>query len=436
MSPAMNRLNRWANGEADDAAGKGLSTSQAGRQKSSAGAKVKTSLLRRLSKWVNGEATFGEYPASPIAASAKPAPATPFSTGTKPAAPKPASASAQPSAAAKPNINADSELAAGLASRLAELQNGLGLTQLNQQVQQAQNHLNHARVSLRDCRTRGYIFQKNLETTISELETQASGLRDRLTEQVRSLKAEAGELEILLAKNVSAARGSLMVLENKVKAAVSAVQGECQRIDGRAQEINASVKKIVWTLHQLEQASFSLTASEAVVDATQALWKRGGSSDVVKGIFYLTDLRIIFEQKDEKATKKILFITTETEKHQKLEWEAPIELVEKAVHSQQGLFGIREQLVISCAPGGPYSQATLQLDGTDEIPASSSAWAALIGRVKSGLIAQDRTVPLDVQTFATNIPSRCPSCGALFNQKILRGQREITCQYCGLQQRL
>jgi hypothetical protein len=65
--------------------------------------------------------------------------------------------------------------------------------------------------------------------------------------------------------------------------------------------------------------------TEAAVFAVGVVSLQGskGSPDDPKGILYLTDQRLIFEQKQEIATKKFLFITTEKQKVQKLVFEVP-----------------------------------------------------------------------------------------------------------------
>jgi ribosomal protein S27E len=57
----------------------------------------------------------------------------------------------------------------------------------------------------------------------------------------------------------------------------------------------------------------------------------------------------------------------------------------------------------------------------------------LIGRVKSGEIDKERTQPKDeaVVEAARSAPTKCSTCGATLPADIVRGQREITCEYCG-----
>jgi hypothetical protein len=78
--------------------------------------------------------------------------------------------------------------------------------------------------------------------------------------------------------------------------------------------------------------------------------------------------------------------------------------------------------------GRPLRTTDLHLKGE-----RGEAWQGFIGRVKSGEIAGERTVPVDQEAVETvaNAPTKCPNCGATLTQTILRGQSEITCEFCG-----
>lgn len=433
MTPAKRKLSDWASG-AQDAQDQGQMERWANGEDARP-ARLSAALLKRIGAWAGGEESAPPAPTQPRPAASQPRPAQP-----KPAAasqPKPA-AQAQPKPAAsskpKPAASAQPSMRGELTARLAALQDDLALSGLKRQLQEARKTFNAASARLRECRSRGYVFQKQLEESAAGLEKQASELRARLDEQSAGLQREASQVEGRLTRGAAdeaQATSALDVLENKIKAAAAVSQGDCQALQGGALQIAASVERIAWALEQLEQASFKLLASEALIDTVQAVWKRAGSSMDVKGLLYLTDLRLLFERKDEIATEKVLFVTTATQKLQNLEWEGPVQLIEKALSSQQGLLGTQEQLTIHFAAQGPAPQLTLLLKEAGGTPVSSHAWSALIGRARSGVIDLERTTPLDPQAAAVKLPSHCPSCGAVFNQVVLRGQREVNCQYCG-----
>jgi hypothetical protein len=183
----------------------------------------------------------------------------------------------------------------------------------------------------------------------------------------------------------------------------------------------------------MEQASFGLIATEAPVEAVPANWKKPDDKDGVEGVLFLTDQRLIFEQKEEVATKKVLFITTEKQKVQALQWEVPLAQIEQAMGSKKGFMGKDDFLTITCVSGAAFRSAEIHLKGE-----TGEAWQGFIGRVKSGEIAKERTVPVDVKAVeaAASAPTKCATCGATITQTIMRGQTEITCEFCGSKIRL
>lgn len=166
--------------------------------------------------------------------------------------------------------------------------------------------------------------------------------------------------------------------------------------------------------------------------AVKARWNQDGKEDP-EGILYLTDQRLIFEQKQEVATKKVLFVVTEKETVQQMLLEAPMERIEDVQASKKGLLGHEDHLDITFAGGEPVSSAAFHLDGQD-----SNEWQGLIGRAKAGDFDQDRAVPIDreAEERARAAPSKCPSCGAPITQEVLRGMDSLTCEFCGHVMRL
>ena len=79
----------------------------------------------------------------------------------------------------------------------------------------------------------------------------------------------------------------------------------------------------------------------------------------------------------------------------------------------------------------PTAQFQLALPVAEE-------WLQMIGRAKSGDYVSDRAVELDEADLdrVRNAPDQCPNCGAAITSPILRGQNEITCEYCGVVTRI
>ena len=86
----------------------------------------------------------------------------------------------------------------------------------------------------------------------------------------------------------------------------------------------------------------------------------------------------------------MLFIATEKEQVQELIFAVPVGQIDEVKTSQKGFLGHKEMMEALFAPEADLSSATLRLRGGD-----NSEWAALIGRVKSGEIAKERSRPKD-----------------------------------------
>src|SRR5262249_621206 len=232
------------------------------------------------------------------------------------------------------------------------------------------------------------------------------------------------------------ATAAMSALESQVSAAQRNLRGMYDPLNDNILQTQKQLDDIVWTLTQAEQASFGFLATEAPVEAVAANWKKPDDKDGVGGVLYLTDQRLVFEQKEEVATKKVLFIATEKKKVQALGWDVPVANIATATGSHRGFMNKDDFLTITCNPGSgmktpdgaTFAKTDIHLKGE-----TGDTWQAFIGRAKRGDRAKERTVPVDEKAAATvaNAPTKCGTCGATITQTILRGQTEITCQYCG-----
>jgi hypothetical protein len=88
----------------------------------------------------------------------------------------------------------------------------------------------------------------------------------------------------------------------------------------------------------------------------------------------------------------------------------------------------QEFLNFTLGSGAPYPVARFQL----ALPVADS-WLKMVGRARAGDYAKDRAVEVDPAELERirNAPRQCSNCGAGLTATILRGQTEITCEYCG-----
>jgi hypothetical protein len=180
---------------------------------------------------------------------------------------------------------------------------------------------------------------------------------------------------------------------------------------------------------QLAEATFQLLPTECGIAAVKGVWCKTSKEQKgdPEGVLYLTDQRIIFEEKEEVVTKKVLFLATEKQKVQQLQIECPVSLVERVDLSKQGLLKNEDHIEMRFASGAPVEFAHFH------IWQDNTTWQQLINRSKTKDFDKDRVVAIDQSALdkVKAAPSQCPSCGGNINQVVLRGMDSLTCEYCG-----
>ena len=323
--------------------------------------------------------------------------------------------------------------------RFNAIQSDILLTRVTHDLADVEAAVNALPANIASIRSRGYVFKSFLERKAETLAGQWRELQPRVEASVQSqgqqLRAQADQVQAAHNRRLRAT-AAMSALESQTSAAQGSLQGMYDPLNDNVLQTQKQLDDIVWTLQQAEQASFGFLATEAPVEAVSANWKKPDDKDGVGGVLYLTDQRLVFEQKEEVATKKVLFIATEKKKVQALGWEVPVANIASATGSHRGFMNKDDFLTITCTSGAglrtpegtTYPTADVHLMGE-----TGESWQAFIGRVKSGDVAKERTVPVDEKAAAVvaNAPTKCGTCGATITQTILRGQTEITCQYCG-----
>jgi len=322
--------------------------------------------------------------------------------------------------------------------QLGEFQESLLLTSVQDDLGEMRSTLTLLPSEIENLRNRGYVFRSYLEKKVEVLNGQWDDTSRQVTREVtrltRELQREADEAERALDQAmgggtvpVSQAQSAVDALEHRIQAAEAAAKAMYDALQQNVNQTKSQIEEAVWLLDQLEQASFGLLPAEDPVAACKAQFMKT-KKDGPEGMLYLTDERLIFEQKEQKATKKVLFIATEKETVQELIFAVPIGQVESVETSQKGFLGRKEMVKLLFAPAADLSGATLRLRGAD-----NEEWAALIGRVRSGEIAKERSQPKEEETLedVRSVPTKCTTCGASISVEIVRGMREITCEYCG-----
>jgi len=338
-----------------------------------------------------------------------------------------------------------------LQSRIGNLQEHVRLTDAQSGVSDLNTTVNGLVQRLATVRTRGYVFGKDLENQAQalvsswgllfpNLESQINAQSSTLINSLRPIEMQIPQLTAA-AGNPAVARNLLgpiqsatAMLEDKVSAAEKYINSMYDQFSDQVSQFTGQLDQVEYLIAQLAEATFQLLPTEGGIAATKAVWCMAGKEQKgdPEGVLYLSDQRLLFEQKEEIATKKVLFVATEKKKVQQLQLECPVSLVDIVDADKQGLLKNEDHIGISFGSGAPVAKAHFHIwqEGT--------AWQALINRAKSKYFDNDRAVAVDQSAVAKvkAAPAQCPSCGGNLTQPVLRGQDSITCEYCGFVIRL
>lgn len=292
-------------------------------------------------------------------------------------------------------------------------------------------------------RERKYAFNKALESAAVEFQKQWALKRGQVQSQISiqaaSLQAQLRPLESRVAALSLGSTSATIVktLMNEVdsfKTKAAAAEDALEEIfNSLKEEFNKTSRQVDFiekALDHSESASFGFLPGESVFATVKAVWTRDNKEDKEdpEGILFLTDQRLIFEQRQEIAKKKVLFVTTEREKIQQLQFETPVVSIDNIKATKQGMFKNEDWLEFQLPSGSFAREVKLHLDGQD-----CNLWQQYINRVKSGDINNERAIAVDTAAVekARSAPTKCPNCGGAITKPVLRGQDTIKCDFCG-----
>ena len=333
-----------------------------------------------------------------------------------------------------------------LQSSLRDLQSSARLTDLRDRVEDLGGSVNGLDQRVADLRKKGYAFEKELEVQAAdfvkswagiapdlkrEIEREAAGLARSLTPletRLAGLTGERGAPAALLPR-AERLKTEVETLEGRIEAVEKNIRGAYDKFQSDVNQLEYHLGRLEWTLTELSEASFQLLAAESGIMAVKAVWAQEGkqTKSDPEGVLYLTDQRIIFEQKEKVATKKVLFVATEKEMVQETLWEVPVVLVEEAKSRKEGFLNKDDYLDLALDSRASMDKVHLHIwqRGDD--------WVALVNRARAGDFDQTRAIPVDEALLerVKNAPTKCPSCGGAISQPILRGMESVHCEFCG-----
>jgi predicted nucleic acid-binding Zn-ribbon protein len=333
-----------------------------------------------------------------------------------------------------------------LQSSLRELQGTVRLTDIKDRVEDLGSEVKGLDQRIKSLRQLGYAFEKGLEGQASDLHREwlkmEPGIKTRIEKESQELTRSLNPLEnqitavagdstapASLQPRVERIKSQVETIEGKVEAIEDSISGEYDGYSSKVSKLKYHLTKLEWTLTEISEAGFDLLATESAIMAVKAVWAKGEkqTKQDPEGVLYLTDQRIIFEQKEKVATKKVLFVATEKKLVQETLWEIPVVLVEEVKSRDEGFLGKDDYIDLQLKSGAPFDVCHLHIwHPGDE-------WVALINRAKDGDFDQTRAIPISEEVIqkVKNAPTKCPSCGGAVNQVILRGMDTLNCEYCG-----
>lgn len=329
--------------------------------------------------------------------------------------------------------------------RFSSLEASAQLSDVYQAIGHLDSRLTQLPLELNQLRSRGYVHAGQLEDKIAAVDEQWDQVRSQveaaLREQVTRLNQELRQVSLQVARmaagnraSISAADTAVNGLSQRINAAGNAVRGLYGQMAGEIDAIDGNMDQLDAMLDQFEASKIDMRETEAPLAAAAAEWHQNNEEGPT-GFLFLTDQRLLFERNEEVTTKKLLgLFATETEKVQELLLEIEVahidaieDLEEKSGFLSMGKDEILE-LVMSAA--APVSRARFHLLEED-----STAWAALLKRIKSGDIDDDRAEEyideaVEAAAAALTFPTQCPQCFAPVPQPP-RGVTSTSCEYCG-----
>lgn len=375
----------------------------------------------------------------------------PTSSGLPPARP-PTAAPSIPAPAATPEaLEALKQRIPSLQSRLNGVRDKALLTWVKDNLEDVDAKLNELGVILVEVRAKGYAFGLDLEEKVQALRAQWPGVLTNAQKSIdqfapnllQTLQQAEGQFNHLSQNrgNFAVAYGAAEVLDTTLQnleaaanAAERAIQATYDSTRNNIQQLRARLNGIQAMQRLFAEATFKLLAGEAAIAAVEAKWDKENTDQDPRGVLYLTDQRLLFEQKEDVATKKFLFVATEKQRVHQLLLQAPVARVRRVLASKKGLLGNEDHLDFDFEPGEvAVSKAHFHINGQD-----CNLWATHVNRAKAREFDQERVAPVDQAMLdkIANAPTQCPQCGSPFTQTILRGQTEIVCEACGSIQRL
>ncbi|MBZ0302457.1 MAG: hypothetical protein K8J31_22105 [Anaerolineae bacterium] len=311
------------------------------------------------------------------------------------------------------------------------------MTAITREVSDVEARIKSLTPEIQKVRSRGYAFRSYLEQKADVLEKNWRDIQLRvhraIQDEIENLRDDMDRTERRVRRMPDAADEAeiggvtewLDNLDHKLEAAEKRIQSMYQTLKSDTQNAFTQLHEVNWCLDQKDEASFDFLAGESLFLAAKAEWvATGKDKQDPDGILYLTDQRLIFEQKETTGKRLGMF---GGKQEQEVEWELPLHQIEAVRAENKGLFGGKDMLYFDTT-SGQHRQITVEVKGGVDC----KFWQQQIQRMISGDVANERAIQPDPELIEQlrSAPTACPVCGGTL-PRIVAGQNQITCEYCG-----
>ncbi len=324
-------------------------------------------------------------------------------------------------------------------SRLQSLTSRATLDGILAEAEKLTNRLQAIPTQIDDLNKRGYRYGKAWPARYTALkqtwDTQRSVVLTRINDQRQLLRRFGDQVTQLLGRATSASAlpavdNDLNTFENMILQAETAIRDLTQNLERDLSALERELKDAAFVLEAFAAASFPALPDEAPIAAVEARWLTQ-KDEGPRGLLFLTNARLAFEQREKVATKKVLFVTTASEEVKKLLWQFPIgALREVTTQDKSAFLSHQEWLILRAEYRDIPPTITLKLEGG----ARNEDWAQRIEMVRLGQIeayVSESAAPSAADDIAyENAPTECPRCKGQL-PPVYKGMTQVTCEYCG-----
>jgi len=295
---------------------------------------------------------------------------------------------------------------------------------------------------IEEVRSRGYAFRSYLENKAEVFEKNWDEIKRRVMravdKEVEELREDVDEAEKQIEQGeryadlpdkldriIDGVEGAVDRLESRVEGAVERLQGMYETLKTDVDSTYVQLTQVKWYLDMKDEASFDFMQGESVFLVAKAEWvETGKKKDDPDGLLFLTDQRLVFEQKEKTGKRLGMF---GGKKVQEVELDIPLHHVESVEAENKGMFGGKDMLHFTMKDG-PHSKITIEVKGS----ANNDFWVKQINRMAAGDVNDERAIEPDEEMVERlrNAPTECHVCGATLPM-LMAGQTQVECQYCG-----